>query len=44
MKTLLNAKLLHGDCLTVTGKTLAQNLKDITRMVEDRQFRDIKIN
>ena len=29
MKTLLNAKLLHGDCLTVTGKTLAQNLKDI---------------
>ena len=29
MKTLLNAKLLHGDCLTVTGKTLAQNLRDI---------------
>ena len=26
MKTLLKAGLLHGDCLTVTGKTLAQNL------------------
>ncbi len=26
MKMLLNAGLLHGDCLTVTGKTLAENL------------------
>ncbi len=26
MKTLLDAGLLHGDCLTVTGKTLAENL------------------
>ena len=26
MKTLLDAGLLHGDCLTVTGRTLAQNL------------------
>jgi len=30
MKTLLDAGLLHGDCLTVTGKTLAQNLKRVT--------------
>jgi dihydroxy-acid dehydratase len=29
MKTLLNEGLLHGDCLTVTGKTLAQNLKSV---------------
>jgi dihydroxy-acid dehydratase len=29
MKMLLNAGLLHGDCLTVTGKTLKQNLADI---------------
>jgi dihydroxy-acid dehydratase len=29
MKALLDAGLLHGDCLTVTGKTLAENLKDI---------------
>jgi dihydroxy-acid dehydratase len=28
MKMLLDAGLLHGDCLTVTGKTLAENLKD----------------
>jgi dihydroxy-acid dehydratase len=28
MKQLLKAGLLHGDCLTVTGKTLAENLAD----------------
>jgi dihydroxy-acid dehydratase len=29
MKMLLDAGLLHGDCLTVTGKTLAQNLAKV---------------
>jgi len=29
MKTLLREGLLHGHCLTVTGKTLAQNLKSV---------------
>jgi len=29
MKMLLGAGLLHGDCLTVTGKTLAQNLRRV---------------
>jgi dihydroxy-acid dehydratase len=29
MRILLDAKLLHGDCLTVTGKTLAQNLAKV---------------
>jgi dihydroxy-acid dehydratase len=29
MKYLLEQGLLHGDCLTVTGKTLAENLADI---------------
>lgn len=29
MKHLLDAGLLHGDCLTVTGKTVAENLADI---------------
>ena len=29
MRTLLDAGLLHGDCITVTGKTLAENLKDV---------------
>jgi dihydroxy-acid dehydratase len=28
MKMLLDRGLLHGDCLTVTGKTMAENLKD----------------
>lgn len=29
MKTLLDAGLLHGDCLTVTGATVAENLAEI---------------
>ncbi len=29
MKMLLDKGLLHGDCLTVTGKTLAENLADV---------------
>ena len=29
MKALLDAGLMHGDCLTVTGKTLAENLADL---------------
>jgi dihydroxy-acid dehydratase len=29
MKELLDAGLLHGDCLTVTGKTVAENLADL---------------
>jgi dihydroxy-acid dehydratase len=29
LKALLDGGLLHGDCLTVTGRTLAENLKDV---------------
>jgi len=29
MKRMLDRGLLHGDCLTVTGKTLAENLADV---------------
>ena len=29
MRALLDAGLIHGDCLTVTGKTVAGNLADI---------------
>jgi dihydroxy-acid dehydratase len=29
MKALLEAGLIHGDCMTVTGKTVAENLKDV---------------
>ncbi len=37
MKYLLNEGLLHGDCLTVTGKTIAENLKDIAPINFDTQ-------
>jgi len=29
LKSLLDAGLLHGDCMTVTGKTLAENLEGV---------------
>jgi dihydroxy-acid dehydratase len=29
LKRLLNARMLHGDCMTVTGKTLAANLEGV---------------
>jgi dihydroxy-acid dehydratase len=38
MKMLLDAKLLHGDCLTVTGKTLAENLKHVKPYPADQQI------
>ena len=37
MKYLLGKGLLHGDCLTVTGKTLAENLKDIPSLDFNKQ-------
>jgi len=37
MKTLLAKGLLHGDCLTVTGRTLAENLADVKPYPEDQQ-------
>ena len=36
MKILLDKGLLHGDCLTVTGKTLAENLADVKPYPEDQ--------
>ena len=30
MKMLLDAGLLHGDCLTITGKTIAENLEGVS--------------
>ncbi|MEM1436917.1 MAG: dihydroxy-acid dehydratase [Pseudomonadota bacterium] len=38
MKTLLNEGLLHGDCLTVTGKTLAENLAVVGPYPEDQEI------
>ncbi|MGJ1227022.1 dihydroxy-acid dehydratase [Sphingobacterium siyangense] len=34
MKYLLNEGLLHGDCITVTGKTVAENLADVKSIME----------
>lgn len=34
LKYLLKKGLLHGDCLTVTGKTLAENLLDVADLTE----------
>jgi len=36
MKALLEAGLLHGDCVTVTGETIAERLKDV-RFPEDQE-------
>jgi dihydroxy-acid dehydratase len=37
LKALLDAKLLHGDCITVTGKTLAENLRDVESIYRRKQ-------
>ncbi|WP_439505153.1 dihydroxy-acid dehydratase [Sediminibacterium sp.] len=37
MKYLLSKGLLHGDCLTVTGKTLAENLVNVPDLDFDQQ-------
>lgn len=34
MKYLLSKGMLHGDCMTVTGKTIAENLADLPGFVE----------
>src|SRR5204862_520706 len=38
MKTLLDAGLLHGDCLTVTGETMAENLASVTPYPASQQI------
>ena len=36
LKVLLDADLLHGDCLTVTGKTLAENLAGVVLKTDQK--------
>lgn len=36
MKHLLDAGWLHGDCLTITGKTVAENLRDVPSLPRDQ--------
>lgn len=38
MKTLLQEGLLHGDCMTVTGKTMADNLADVADYPADQKI------
>ncbi|MDP8984495.1 MAG: dihydroxy-acid dehydratase [Pseudomonadota bacterium] len=38
MKMLLDAGLLHGDCLTVTGETLAENLRAVAPYPAEQQI------
>ena len=38
LKYLLDEGLIHGDCLTVTGKTIAENLKDIPKLSANQQI------
>jgi dihydroxyacid dehydratase/phosphogluconate dehydratase len=38
MKMLLDAGLLHGDCMTVTGKTMAQNLKAVKPYADSQEI------
>jgi dihydroxy-acid dehydratase len=35
LKVLLDEKLIHGDCITCTGKTMAQNLAEVKRTEQD---------
>ena len=37
MKMLLDKGLLHGDCMTVTGKTVSENLKDVSSKANTSQ-------
>lgn len=38
LKMLLNAGYLHGDCMTVTGKTLAENLAEVPDLKEGQDL------
>ncbi|MDW5287417.1 dihydroxy-acid dehydratase [Formosa sp. PL04] len=38
LKYMLENDLLHGDCLTVTGKTLAENLKDVPNLIDGQDI------
>jgi len=37
MKEMLKHGLLHGDCMTITGKTVAQNLADVPDLSPDQK-------
>jgi dihydroxy-acid dehydratase len=42
MKTLMDNGLLHGNCMTVTGKTLGENIEEITWNPDQKVIYDVK--
>ncbi len=42
MKTMLDNGLLHGDCMTVTGKTLGENIDQVTWNPDQKVIYDVK--
>lgn len=42
MKTLLENGLLHGDCMTVTGRTLGENIDQVTWNPDQKVIYDVK--
>ena len=38
VKVLLAEGLIHGDCMTVTGKTVSENVKDLPELTADQQI------
>jgi dihydroxy-acid dehydratase len=42
LKSLLDGGLLHGDCITVTGRTLAENLKDVVFPADQDVIYEVK--
>ncbi|AMK17960.1 MULTISPECIES: dihydroxy-acid dehydratase [Sphingobium] len=42
MKTLFDNGLLHGDCMTVTGKTIAENIEEVTWNPDQKVIFDVK--
>ncbi|WP_417443911.1 dihydroxy-acid dehydratase [Joostella sp.] len=38
LKYMLDNDMLHGDCLTVTGKTIADNLKDVPNLIANQEI------
>src|SRR5580658_5824377 len=41
MRTLLDGGFLHGDCMTVTGKTVDENLKDVSFNPDQKVMRPV---
>jgi dihydroxy-acid dehydratase len=42
MKTMIGEGLLHGDCMTVTGRTLAENIEQVTWNPDQKVIYDAK--